>query len=336
MSSTERYSWHAALWQKLQATRARLPHALLLQGRSGTGKLDFAYRLSQSLLCSQPGVEMEACGACQSCNWFAQGHHPDFRLLEPAETDADSEADVPAKPGKKTQIAVDQVRDLADFFSLSSHQAGLRIVLLHPAEALNVASANALLKMLEEPPAGVIFMLVSHQPQRLLPTIRSRCNTIDMPVPTREQAQQWLVSKGVEQTDRKLAYAGGSPLQAISAQGDAERLARDVLACLERGVGMDPFAAAAACARVGMVETCTMLQKWLYDLLSLRMAAQVRYHDPMSPALQGLGKGVDLAKLLEFQRIVDEARRHALHPLNLELQLEALMIQYTQIFPART
>ncbi len=336
MSATERYPWHADLWQKLQGMRTRLPHALLLQGRSGTGKQDFAYRLSQSLLCSQPGMEMAACGTCQSCNWFLQGHHPDFRLLEPAETDTDAESEGAAKPGKKTQISVDQVRELAEFFSLSSHQAGLRIVLLHPAEALNIASANALLKMLEEPPAGVVFLLVSHQPQRLLPTIRSRCNTIDMPMPTRDQAQQWLVAKGVEQAARKLAYAGGSPLQALSAQGDVDRLARDVLACLERGVGMDPFTAAAACARIGMVETVTMLQKWLYDLLSVRMTGQARYHDPQAPALQGLGKGVDLPKLLEYQRVVDEARRHALHPLNLELQLEALMIQYTQIFTVRT
>ena len=322
MSATERYPWHADLWQKLQGMRTRLPYCF---GAGGT-VAGFAYLL----WVTKPAGMMTACGTCQVL--LVHAGASGFNLLEPAET--------PRTPGKalpsgKRNFRGPSARTRRVLRCLLC-QAGLRIVLLHPAEALNIASANALLKMLEEPPAGVVFLLVSHQPQRLLPTIRSRCNTIDMPMPTRDQAQQWLVAKGVEQAARKLAYAGGSPLQALSAQGDVDRLARDVLACLERGVGMDPFTAAAACARIGMVETVTMLQKWLYDLLSVRMTGQARYHDPQAPALQGLGKGVDLPKLLEYQRVVDEARRHALHPLNLELQLEALMIQYTQIFTVRT
>jgi len=338
MTSSEKYPWQSELWQKVLGARARMPHALLLQGRSGIGKLDFAERLAQSLLCDQPLPDHDACGVCQSCNWFLQSSHPDFRRLEPGEIEgaADDEAGSTTKPARKSQISVDQVRELADFFGLSSHRAGLRIVLLHPAEALNIASANALLKMLEEPPAGVLFMLVTHQPQRLLPTIRSRCNTIDMPVPARTVAEQWLTSKGVVDPAQKLAYAGGAPLPVLQDEAVTDKRLVDLLSVLAQGSKMDPFVAAGSCVRIGMVDAVTMLQKWLYDLFSAQMTGQVRYHVLQQQTLQGLAKGVDLGKFLDFQRVLDEARRQALHPLNVELQLESLMIQYTQIFTSRT
>lgn len=332
MSNFEHYPWQVELWQKLVSARARMPHAMLLQGRSGIGKLDFAVQLAQSLLCDQPLAGHEACGVCQSCNWFQQNNHPDFRLLEPGEADGGADEDAVTKPARKSQISVDQVRDLADFLGLSSHRAGLRIVLLHPAEALNTASANALLKVLEEPPPDVLFMLVTHQSQRLLPTIRSRCNAIDMPVPSRPMAEAWLASKGVADAAQKLAYAGGSPLIALQEESAGTKRLAELLSLLGQGPRMDPFASAGMCVRIGMVDAVTMLQKWLYDLVSVSMSGQVRYHLQQLQSLQGLAKGVDLTKLLDFQRVLDEARRHALHPLNAELQLESLMIQYTQMF----
>src|SRR5690606_31246170 len=134
-------------------------------------------------LCLNRNAEGHACQSCASCSWFEQSHHPAYRLPTP-EQESDNE-DAPASAAsKKSQISIAQIRELSGFLELTSHQnGGRRVVVIHPAEALNIASANALLKILEEPPAGVIFVLVSHQPQRLLPTILSRCQKIDMPVP---------------------------------------------------------------------------------------------------------------------------------------------------------
>ncbi|MES2502079.1 MAG: DNA polymerase III subunit delta', partial [Pseudomonadota bacterium] len=131
--------------------RATLPHALLLRGSAGIGKQDFALELARSLLCKAP-IETHACGECTSCLWFKEMHHPDFRLISPE--DAESSEDVPKKKtAKKSQISVAQIRQLIDYLSLSQHQAsGYRVILISPAETLNIASANALLKMLEEPP----------------------------------------------------------------------------------------------------------------------------------------------------------------------------------------
>jgi DNA polymerase-3 subunit delta' len=184
------YPWQVQVWQHLNQDNRRMPHALLLHGRAGIGKYDFARHFSQALLCSNKNAQGLACEKCSSCNWFNDNSHPDFRLLSPEqEAEAEDEVVSTKKTRKKTQISVAQIRDLSSFLSLTSHcSGGLRIILIHPAESLNIASANALLKMLEEPAEGVIFILVAHQLQRLLPTIISRCQKINMPIPDETQA----------------------------------------------------------------------------------------------------------------------------------------------------
>ena len=313
-----------------------MPHALLLQGRMGIGKLDFAEALAGALLCEQPTTHGHACEQCDSCNWYAQGNHPDLRVVEPEESGSAGDDDsAEAKPTRKSQvISVDQVRELAEFLGLSSHRASVRIVLLHPAEALNAASANALLKMLEEPPPGVLFILVTHQPQRLLPTIRSRCNKIDMPFPERAQAESWLAEQGIAQSADRLAYVGGAPLLALRLEEGAEKRLADLHKELARGGRMDPFVAASLSAKEGIPYTVEALQKWVHDLASMCLAGNARYHAQQAASLQALAKGVDLPRLLDFKRLLLEARRSAQHPLNAELQVESLMIQYTQLFPA--
>ena len=327
------YPWQKDTWNRLAPMRDRLPHALLLHGRQGIGKRDFAVAWSQSLLCEQPQMDGLACGACVSCNWFLQHNHPDYRLLTPEQdTAADEEATVVAKSGRKSQISIAQIRALSDFLELTSHRdGGMRIVLVHPAEALNMASANALLKMLEEPPSGVVFILVSNQPQKLLPTIISRCHKIGMPVPERPLALQWLQQQGVENAASHLEYASGSPLAALAASEEGKGVS-EAVQMLERGAKLDPYAAARLLVGAGMEAAVTTLQKWIYDLITYRLTGLVRYHAQQAAALQALSKSVDLSSVLDFQRKLDEARKSATHPLNHELQLESLLLQYTQIF----
>ena len=217
--------------------KSTLPHALLLRGRAGIGKYDFAIELSRALLCSQPNHN-EACGGCPSCLWFNEGTHPDFRLISPENDDENEEAPK-KKTAKKTQISVAQIRQLIDYLSLSSHQVqGKRIILISPAESLNLASANALLKMLEEPPANTLFLLVSSQPQRLLPTIMSRCQTLEMPIPSKSEAIQWLNAQGIQHAEAALDYAGGAPLLAVQAASIANE---GLIKQLAQGAKLDPF-----------------------------------------------------------------------------------------------
>ncbi|HSH96688.1 MAG: DNA polymerase III subunit delta' [Methylophilaceae bacterium] len=334
MTPERLYPWQSALWQQLAASRAKLPHALLLKGQAGLGKLDFAIALAQSLLCETPEPDGYACGHCASCGWFLQGNHPDYRLLTPEQ--AIDDEDAPAAKttkAKKTQILINQVRELGSFFSLSSHRgSGLRVVLIHPAEALNDASANSLLKMLEEPPAGVIFILVSHQQQRLMATITSRCHKIDMPSPSHEEAVAWLTSLGIKEPTTVLDYAGGSPLAAKNSVEEGIRQLPEILQMLAKGEKTDAFALATTCVSLGMETAVVAIQKWTYDLLSCKLTDQVRYHDSHRTALQALAKSVNLGLLLDFNRKMDEARKAANHPLNSELQLESIFLLYTQLF----
>src|SRR5207302_9240848 len=123
-------------------------------------------------------------------------------------------------PARRTKqpslfILIEQVRELASFLNVGSHRGALRVALVHPAEDMNANAANALLKGLEEPPAGAIFILVSHRPARLLPTVRSRCVAIPVPIPPREVSLAWLAAEGAANPERWLAFAGGAPLQAL-------------------------------------------------------------------------------------------------------------------------
>jgi hypothetical protein len=128
----------------------------------------------------------------------------------------------PTKRAKPSiEIKVDQIRGLEDFLNVGSHRGKLRVALVHPAEDMNEVSANALLKGLEEPPAGAVFLLVSHRPARLLPTIRSRCVALPVALPAKDVAQRWLEAQKVQNGARWLAYAGGAPLRALDYAEDA-------------------------------------------------------------------------------------------------------------------
>ena len=223
------HPWNQPILESLK-TRERLPHALLLHGPRGVGKLALAERVAQLLLCEHAEPAQRPCGRCDGCRWYLAGNHPDFRRLEPeaiaklpppVEEEEGSEA--PARRTKQPSlyILIEQVRELASFLNVGSHRGALRVAMVHPAEDLYPNAANALLKSLEEPPSGAIFILVSHRPARLLPTVRSRCVAVPVPIPPRDVALAWLSSQGVTNAERWLAFAGGAPLQALQYAADA-------------------------------------------------------------------------------------------------------------------
>jgi DNA polymerase III subunit delta' len=232
------HPWNEPLLQAFRTRLERLPHALLVHGAPGVGKLALAERMAQLLLCEHADPARRPCGECEACRWFLGGNHPDFRRVEPEaiakqpiEMEEGEEGTAEASPARRTrqpslQIRIEQVRELAAFLNLRSHRGRLRIALVHPAEDMNENAANALLKGLEEPPAGAIFILVSHRPARLPPTIRSRCVALAVPLPARDVALKWLAAQNVKDAERWLAYAGGAPLRALDYAAEAPVLER--------------------------------------------------------------------------------------------------------------
>jgi DNA polymerase-3 subunit delta' len=333
------YSWQNDIWRQLMSTKATLPSALLLQGRGGVGKFHFAYTLAQALLCESPLDSGEPCDLCGACNWFKIGGHPDFRLLEPealsAAADSTSET---AEQGKATDkkasqyITVAQIRELANFVNLTTHRNGMRIILVHPAEAMNVHAANALLKTLEEPPPGTLFILVSHQPQRLLPTVRSRCQKINAPLPGRTEALQWLREQAVIDADACLAQSGCAPLAALRLSAEDYQFKRgQILEQLGAPDRFDPVALAEQGDKMELAWILKWMQQWIYDLASIGMAGEARYQPKSSAEMIRLAKSVNLIELFRFQQELLMAQRALNHPLNNRLVLEQLFFSYLQL-----
>jgi DNA polymerase-3 subunit delta' len=332
--------WHKSILQRLLADRARLPHAMLVQGPRGIGKTDFAHALAASVLC-ESNVEGLACGRCPSCHWFSQGNHPDYREVIPeiaAEDEPeDDEAQAPrAEKSKSLFIKIDQIRDVADFMALSTHRAGHRVLVVRPAETLHPAAANALLKTLEEPPPATLIVLVSERPARLLPTIRSRCRVVALRPPPRDAALAWLKEQGVTAPDVALATAGGAPLAARDfAESDEAQLRDRILAELVRPGGAHVTQFAATIDRAAVERFIHWMQTWTYDLVSRRSGAPLRHHPDLASAIEARAKGADLAALLELDRELAEARRLAAHPLNPRLLVEHLLLTYNRATSTR-
>lgn len=318
--------WHEPELRHALEHRSRVPHAILLHGREGIGKLRFARALAQSLLCESPRDEL-ACGICSACGWFGSGNHPDFRLVEPAAlTEADDEGEGAAK--SSARILIEQIRDLTDFINVSSHRGGAKVALIHPAEALNVNAANALLKNLEEPPPGTHFVLVAHRVQFLLPTIRSRCRHLAPGVPAPEMAAKWLREQGVRDPELALAHTGGAPLLAHSLDGHDYWQRREVLLEQIAVRRFDPLAAADQLYDQPLREILASLQKWTFDLVLHKCLGRVRYNPDRSQALATLAAHADALKVLRFHRELLKLQRVIDHPLNPRLLLEQLLLDY--------
>lgn len=327
------YPWHEDTWQRWRALHARLPHALLLKGPQGTGKLDFAYRLARSLLCEMPGANSEACGNCPACHWFEQETHPDFRLLQPEALAETEEGESGSRKKPSRQISVEQVRALSDFANLSAHQGGRRVVLIHPAELMNVSAANALLKTLEEPTPNMVLLLVSHKPQQLLPTIRSRCVALAMPMPAPQLARDWLKAQGVAKPDAALAQSGYAPLEALRlAREESDAADHDsFLREIGQPARMDALALAERMQKTEPAHLIHWLQQWCYDLSSARLSGAIRYHPEAGKEIRSLAGKIPPLALSDFQKELLTARREALHPLNPRLLFESLLLAYQQM-----
>lgn len=340
------YPWQSSAWQQLQQLRERLPHAILFHGPEGIGKTAFAERFAQSLLCQAPATEGHPCGQCDSCGWFAQYSHPDYRRVRPealdeegaAETE-DGDAGESKKAGKSArapskEIKIDQIRALADFMNVSTHRQGMRVILLYPAEVLNTAAANALLKTLEEPPPDTMFLLVSNSLDRLLPTILSRCRKFALTLPLSEEALAWLREQGVNDADVWLAEQGGAPLAARSlAQTEVRETMDEFLRALAKPGVDGALKAAERLQKTPVTDLAAWLQRWLYDVFSLKFSGRIRYYPRYKKELAALAQQADVSDLLRALKAATERRAIADHPLAAKLFIEDMLLDYASLFP---
>ena len=302
-------------WNRLTGMLDRLPHALLLHGAPGVGKLALAERFALLMVCEGRKQATQPCGACDGCRWFLAGTHPDIRFLEPETMARNAPEPEEGEEGKgkdrkpSNQIRVEQARGLGDFVHVVSHRGGRRVAIVHPAEDMNAATANSLLKILEEPPEGAVFLLVSHRPARLLPTIRSRCVSVPVPVPEAKAAAAWLTAQGVKNAARWLAFAGGAPLRALEyATGERGEAIERVL----RGIASGNLAALEEIkVREELEPLAEVLQKMALDRAFAALAGRTKYGGAAVPG--------DARAWLAYARAMGRNRVLTHHPLNLKL-----------------
>jgi DNA polymerase-3 subunit delta' len=338
MSVAQFLPWQAETARAWLGQRERFAHAWLIHGMAGIGKLQFATAAAASLLCESPKQGL-ACGECGACTWVASGNHPDLRRIRPeavaleegAEAAAEGEeAEVPAGTGSASkrapskEIRVDQIRGLESWFNTATHRGGWRVALLYPAQALNVISANALLKVLEEPPAHTVFLLVADAPDRLLPTLLSRCRRLPLAAPAAEQALAWLqAQEGVADAASWLAAAGGAPLGALrlAQSGDSAcpPWLDQLVAPLAKGQSPDVGTLADQLEKMPAVQWIDALQRLYVDLMLAGAGAQPRYFPALAAAVARTAARADAARMAEAARWLTRQRAVAGHPLNPKL-----------------
>ncbi len=306
----------------LAAAQAQRGHALLVVGAPGAGALAFLRTLAQGWLCEGRVAAGRPCGQCAACRLVQAGTHPDLRLLLPGalalEHGLASEEDVThggkRKPGK--WIVIDEVRATLDWVATTASRSRGKLVVLHPAEALQGVTANALLKALEEPPAGVRWLLSCSDPERLLPTVRSRCQRLLLPPPARGEAEAWLAGQRVSSPGALLDACAGLPLDALALHAagvDAGAWAA-LPAALQRGH-------AGAWAGWPLHRVIDALLKLCHDLLARAAGAAPRYF----PAASLPEPRDGIAPLLEWSAELQRVARQAEHPWNEALLVDALV-----------
>ena len=294
--------WQQRVYEQAAAAleAGRLGHGLLLCGPQKLGKRAVAERLAQRLLCTERLGDGEPCGKCRSCRLFASRTQtdppelrPDGSLAHPLGRSGHPdllfigyEWNEKARPPRlRTELVIEQVRGVSEEMALTPQFGGAKIAIIDPADAINHAAGNALLKTLEEPVPGRYLWLVSSQPARLSATIRSRCQRLEFRLPPREEALAWLVAQG---------HAEPAAAEALAAARGHPGLAHEWLQAgglaLRRAVGDD----LGRLAR-GDANATDIAQSWIGD----------------DHAALRLSHAADLA-LSEASRLTDPARTRSL------------------------
>jgi DNA polymerase-3 subunit delta' len=305
-------------------------HALLIHGPSGIGQFELGLALARGLLC-EGDEAARPCGQCTGCHLMQVRSHPDFHLLIPEALQlALGWAEEKEEGGKKgakpsREIRVEAAREAIAWGQQTPSRGRGKVVLIHPAQAMNAVTANALLKTLEEPPASLRMVLCTSDPEALLPTIRSRCQRLRLDQPGQAQALEWLRAQGVEGAEVLLTAAGGRPLdaRALAQEGiDAALWQR-----LPNRLAQGDVGALSGWAVPRVVET---LQKLCHDSMARAVGGAPRYFAPDT-----LPPPAPMAPLAGWAKSLARIARNDEHPWQAPLLIEALVLEASHALNAQ-
>ncbi len=337
-SITQLYAqeWHFLIKRK------NLPHALLIAGKKGLGQLELAKIFAQYLLCENEDKKEYPCGKCAACGWFLKNQHPDFRLVVPSHLNPQTD--------KKTTspfILIEQIRQLNEFLYLSTHRQGLRVVLIYPAEQMNHNAANALLKSLEEPAPNTLFLLVSEQKEKLLPTIYSRTQELNLKTPSLEKSLRFLnqnnndLKTNLKIKETALSFFSGAPILSQLALENGffqKEWFHHLIHILNSGEKINPVESVKLLDKVlrdktvDLIQIAESLQKWLVDLILLKTTGQNRFYKEYQKEQKNLVFPLSSSTLLSFYFDFLSQKQQLSQPLNAKLFLEGFLLEYRALF----
>lgn len=318
-------SWLLAHWRRLVQARHKqqLAHAILIYGPRGLGKRRLAAGFVRSLFCSQPDEQGMACGLCRDCRFVQAGTHPDA-------------LSVCAPDG--AVIRIDDIREMNRFLYYTGQRGFMRVALIDAAENMNLNAANSILKTLEEPPPGVLLILLSDDYLQVAATVRSRCLALRCCYPQKAVARSWLQNRLGEQYDvgLLLALAQGAPLLALQYADESFMRRRHELWSVLQAIAERRLPPAQAVEQVfAEVRRADLrcLLSWQIDMVKLKLCENTEAvsnpdlkHDLLRLArcftLQALFCGYDQALALYHQAANSQ--------LNRQLQLEAYLNLFCQ------
>ncbi|MCM2971128.1 DNA polymerase III subunit delta' [Larsenimonas suaedae] len=325
------YPWQAPLFEQFTRllTHERLPHALMLSGPEGVGKAQLASAFAARVLCRHARGAAHACGECHDCRMWRAGHHPDVLHVHPQDA------------GRL--IRVDTIRDVSTFVSQTAQQGGYRVIDLSPAERMNTAAANALLKSLEEPGERTLFLLSADVVSRVMPTIRSRCQQWTLPLPRHDVALQWLgetYQMSPDDAEFWLNVAGDVPLLAARlAEPERRKLRQQLMDSFDGLIrGADPVSEAARLDRQTLDLSLWYGITWLEDLIRLGLSGDergVRNRDLLPLYRQAIknGRVRDWFRLLDYAKEQRQLVAKGGNP-NAQLVFEAWLIRWAALLRA--
>ena len=314
MSTLPLPSWFATPFGEVNAAIAadRLAHGLLIHEDPGAGGMQLAHWIAQRVNCRESS--RAPCGECQECRWIAADQHPDVTRLSPEE---DSQ-----------YIKIEAVRELTSDLTLTAHGRGYKVAIFSPADALHPNAAQSLLKTLEEPAKRTLLLLVTSQPSRLLPTVRSRCSRLRLAGPTREVAANYLeAARGAGPWAEALAATGAGPFTLLDADPSAlAQLRTDTITTLQDiGSGnLQPPAVAERWAKGELSIRLSCLESWVTDRILESAAIRDVTH------LSGAALAPKICRLFEFSDAIRDMRKLAHTPINKTMAVEALLWRWAR------
>jgi len=326
------------LQRQLNELRQQRGHALLLVGPSGLGQYELALALARSWLCETP-TERGACGQCGSCHAVDVHTHPDLCMLMPETLslelgwplDEVTQKKIDEKERKASKfIKVEAARQVVTFTQFTRSRGNTKVVLVYPAERMNMESANTLLKTLEEPVGSVRFVLATEAAHQLLPTVRSRCLTHHLQWPSEDEALPWLMSQAntpmsAEQARVVWRAAGGRPDDAL--RWAAMGLSAQTWSQLPKALAQGQAQAMSDWEPALQLE---VMQKVCHDLMAVASGATPRFFET-----DHLPAKAHLFRLQRWSQELMQAARSVEHPVNAGLRWEAWMSQAQQALSAR-